>query len=58
MRIPATNGAAKCPYCGAMEFVPQADSTIPPQEEVCAQCGGYVSHKLLVERAADERKDS
>jgi transcription initiation factor TFIIIB Brf1 subunit/transcription initiation factor TFIIB len=54
MKVSVGDQCAKCPYCGGTEFLPSDDSAAPPHELVCAQCGGYASRKLLIDRMADE----
>jgi transcription initiation factor TFIIIB Brf1 subunit/transcription initiation factor TFIIB len=41
---------AECPYCGSTDFVARDDES---RELVCAQCDGYSSRQLLLERIGD-----
>jgi hypothetical protein len=50
MRVQVEDQYAKCPYCGSIDFASDADPAgLPPQEVVCARCGGYASRKLLID---------
>ena len=42
---------AKCPYCQTTDFLPAGDGD---KELVCAQCGGYASRRVILERLAEE----
>jgi len=44
---------ARCPYCGAAEFVDDDERTLS-QELTCASCGGLASRQLLLEIAREE----
>lgn len=54
MKVSVGNYAVKCPYCGNTDFAPSDGPLAEQQELVCAQCGGYASRKILLERVGDE----
>jgi hypothetical protein len=50
MRVQVEDQYAKCPYCGSVDFASEGDNAAaPPQELVCARCGGHASRKLLLD---------
>jgi hypothetical protein len=59
MRVGAGDYCARCPYCGSPDFAAEdADAVAPPQELICARCGGYASRKLLLDEIKSASPDS
>jgi len=54
MKISVGDYFAKCPYCGSMEFLPGDDPASEPHELACADCGGYASRQVVLDRIGDE----
>ena len=57
MRFKLGDRFARCPYCEGTEFMAPEGSGTPPRELACAQCGGFVSRKLVLEHLRDEAID-
>lgn len=51
MKLRVGNLFAECPYCGSTEFLPAEDED--SRELNCAQCGGYASRQVVLERVGD-----
>ncbi len=55
MRVTVGDNYATCPYCGSVDFAAdEPGAPAPPQELQCAQCGGFASRKLLLDRIGEE----
>jgi hypothetical protein len=58
MRLGVGDQYAKCPYCGSVDFVPEEPGAPAPPELQCAECGGYASRKVLLERSGEDAIES